>query len=480
MTNQEVHVDGDGAAARSYFQLVSSSHGQANRESLIFRDPSFYEQQHINLVLGEAVEHLSMTDAGAGFARTASGHRFPFDRLALATGARPRTLRIPGADLRGVLMLRGLDDAERLRNRLLEQPDVVVIGGGFVGLEVAGTARKLGCNVTVVEAGPALMGRAVSAATAEFVRAAHTAAGVRIVTGALPDRLVDDECGRVRSVQLADGPALPANLVVVGVGVQPADELARAAGLDCANGILVDAFSLASDGCTLAVGDCANLPDPSPVTGSHPRLRLESVDNAVEQARAAATTVLGDPRPYRGIPWFWSDQVGAKLQIAGLADACDAVVVRTSDKPGRQTVLRFRHERLVAAECVNAPADFLTVRKALVAGRAIDRQTVTRPAKLKDLLAQPGDLHRDTEHAVTAMSPVRSSPGQVGEHDRLEVPPGHHVPVAAVGDGRPPVCQAEHDTRPVLAASATGDSGTKSRRWAQCSPASCRQAPSRC
>ena len=362
--------------------------GDATPESLAFRDPAFYERERITLVLGETVERLELGDAGRGVAGTASGRLLPFDRAALATGARPRSLSLPGCGLDGVLALRGLDDAQRLRARVVRQPDVVVIGGGFVGLEVAGTATALGCPVTVLEAAPALMGRAVSAATAQVVQAAHAAAGVRVLTGVSPERIVGEAGGHVGAVELADGSRLPAELVVVGIGVRPVDELARRAGLACDDGVVVDACSLASDGHTVAVGDCANLPDPSPVPGPSPRLRLESVDNAVEQARAAASTVVGAPRPYRGVPWFWSDQVGIKLQIAGLAAPSDDVVVRSAGRSGQHVVLRYRGPHLVAAECVNAPADFLTVRKALAAGVRLDRAAAAATGPIKQLLAR--------------------------------------------------------------------------------------------
>jgi len=358
--------------------LTASGHPSG----LAFRDERFYSALDIELILGETVEKVEIE---AGRALLCSGRELAFDRLALATGARPRPLPIPGAELDGVLVLRGLDDALALRARLAASPDVVVIGGGFVGLEVAGTAAALGSRTTVLELGPALMGRAVSAPTAAFVQTFHAERGVAVRTGTRPVRVLGAD-GRVTGVELAGGEVVPAGVVVVGIGVAPADELARSAGLDCDNGIVVDEFSRASDGVTLAVGDCANIPDPSPVEGPRARLRLESVDNAVEQARAAATTVVGAARPYRGVPWFWSDQAGAKLQIAGLATPADEAVVRPG-RAGRQVVLRYRGAVLVAAECVNSPAEFLSARKALAAGRGLARERAEEPGSLKDLLA---------------------------------------------------------------------------------------------
>lgn len=352
--------------------------------SLELRSAEFYAEHDIGLVLGDPVTAVR---PGARSAVTASGKLLGFERLALATGARPRPLPIDGAGLPGVHALRGLDDAVALRDELERSPEVVVIGGGFVGLEVAGTAAALGCRVTVLEAGPELMGRAVGPATAEFVRRAHESAGIDVRTAVRPQRILGD--GWAQGVELADGTRLPASLVVVGVGADPVDDLARAFGLKCANGVVVDEFSLASDGRTLAVGDCANLPDPSPVAGPSLPLRLESVDNAVEQARAAAGTLVGEPRPYRSVPWFWSDQPSAKLQIAGLAAASDEEVLRPALRVGQQTVLRYREGTLVAAECVNAPAEFLAARKAIAAGTRLDPATARLPGKLKDLLRRP-------------------------------------------------------------------------------------------
>lgn len=361
--------------------------GEASVESLALRTPAFYAQQQIGLVLDAHIAGLRWTGGGAGTATAASGRSWAFDRLVLATGAQPRRLPIDGADLDGVFVLHDLRDAELLTRRLATVTDLVVIGGGFVGLEVAATAIAAGVRTTVVEAAPALMNRVVSATTADVVEAAHRAAGVQVLTGARPRKLRGTD-GLVSAVELEDGRVLPAQLVLIGVGARPRDELARAAGLRCDNGIVVDEYSLASDGHTLAVGDCANLPDPSTGPEPAPRLRLESIDNAVEQGRAAATTVVGDPRPYRSVPWFWSDQGPLKLQIAGLARADDDVVVRQDPRAGRTTVLRYRGARLVAVECVNNPAEFLLLRKALGARTPLSREQAADPRlPLKKLLA---------------------------------------------------------------------------------------------
>ena len=342
--------------------------GEIGAGALALRSNAFYAQQRIDLVVGERVAQV---DLAGREAVTESGRRWTFDRLVLATGAEPRRLELEGFELEGVVVLRDVTDAEALTHRLTDAADLVVIGGGFIGLEVAASAAASGVRATVVEAGASLMNRVVSPDTAAVVEAAHRAAGVRILTGARPLRLRGDRA--VRSVELDDGTELPAGLVLVGVGAHPRDDLARAAGLHCDGGVVVDELSLASDGRTVAVGDCANLPDPTPGAQPGRRLRLESVDNATEQAKAAASTLTGNPRPYRSVPWFWSDQGVLKLQIAGLAGADDDVVVRKGTRAGQHVALRYRGEQLVAVECVNAPADFLVVRNALATNKTLRR-----------------------------------------------------------------------------------------------------------
>lgn len=354
--------------------------GTATVDSMTLRSAGFYPEHGIDLVLDDRVEHLHLTGGGAGVAKSASGRRWSFDRLVLATGAAPRRPPIEGVRLGGVLALRDLHDAEILARGLSTVEDLVVVGGGFVGLEVAASAAAAGIRVTVVEAAPALLNRVVSADTAKAVEAAHRAAGTRVLTGVRPRRFVGEH-GAITGVELEDGARLRAQLVLVAVGATPRDGLARAAGLHCEDGIMVDAYARASDGHTVAIGDCARFPDPSPTPGTASRLRLESVDSAVEQAKAAAATVAGSPRPYRGVPWFWSDQGDLKLQIAGLARASDEAVVRTGGRPGRHTVLRYRNGQLVAVECVNSPADFLVVRKALARGETTWAPSVGQSSK---------------------------------------------------------------------------------------------------
>ena len=338
--------------------------GEATGESVLLRDGGYYEDRKIELVTGSRVEHLERTADGVRVAFVLPGGRHvrEYDRIVLATGASARRLDLPGADHEGVLVLRGLDDARRLAARVASGP-TVVIGGGFIGLEVAATARLLGADVTVVEAGAQLLGRAVGATTAETLLNAHRAMATDVVLGAVPTEIIYDDNG-IRHVILADGREVPASTVLIGVGAQPRTELAEQLGVECDNGVVVDADCRASDGWTLAIGDCTVQNSQSGT-----RYRLESVDNATEQAHAAAAAILGEDRPVRQEPWFWSDQGDQKIQIVGLLEGHTSVIVRRdASKPRRQVALYFSGERLIAAECLNAPADFVALRAAMSRG----------------------------------------------------------------------------------------------------------------
>jgi 3-phenylpropionate/trans-cinnamate dioxygenase ferredoxin reductase subunit len=336
---------------------------------LALRGERFFADQAIELALGQRIADLTVAADGSGQARSESGRQFPFTRLALTVGARPRRLDIPGAALSGVYYLRETAHAEDLRHALVEAPRVLVVGGGFIGLEVAATARQLGCEVTVVLADDRLMARAVSPAMSEHFLHAHQERGVEVLCSVLPAAFLDDGAGRVRAVQLVDGRELPADLVVIGVGAQPRVELAEKAGLLVEGGIVTDAHGLCSDGVTVAAGDCSVWPVPAAPRG---RMRFESVNAATEQAKVAAATLVGRPAAWTSAPWFWSDQYDLKLQVAGLVPAAGATVVRSNPaRPGR-TVLHYQDNRLVAAECVNWPADLMAARSAITAGRTVD------------------------------------------------------------------------------------------------------------
>jgi 3-phenylpropionate/trans-cinnamate dioxygenase ferredoxin reductase subunit len=354
--------------------------GTAELDSLAFRAPSFYPENDIDLVCGEQI-----TTVRPGRAVTASGRELFYDRLALTTGASPRRLRVPGADLAGVRYLRDHEDAAALRSELASASRVVVVGGGFIGLEAASVARAAGRSVTVVEAADRLLGRAVAPLVSDFYAQAHRRRGVDVL---LSTGVTGFEAGpdghRVAGVSLADGTLVPADLVLVGVGAIPRTELAEQLGLVCEGGIVVDAAARTSDPAVVAAGDCTV--QPHPLTGEG-RVRIESVQNAVAQAQIAAATLLGQATPAKAVPWFWSFQGDLRLQIAGLSGGHDTTVLRGSVADEQFSLLYYQDERLVAVDAVNRPADYMAVRKALTQGATIPADAVADPGvPLKSLI----------------------------------------------------------------------------------------------
>jgi 3-phenylpropionate/trans-cinnamate dioxygenase ferredoxin reductase subunit len=361
--------------------------GTADGATLAFRSASFYVENDIHLVCGERVSELTFRPGASGSrtARTANGRTFDFDRLALTVGAGPRRLEVPGADLDGVCYLRDLDDARQLRSELSEARRVVVVGGGFVGLEAAAVARARGLSVTVVEAADRLIARAVAPVTSEFYRRAHERRGTTVLVNSSVTEIRGNEEGRVSCVVLGDGTELPADLVMVGVGAQPRTELAEQIGLEVDDGIVVDAHARTSTPAIVAAGDCTVLPHP--VTGEG-RVRLESVNNAVTQATTAAATLMGKLDVVPTVPWFWSNQGDLRLQIAGLAAGFDDYVVRGDPDGERFSVLYYRAGRLLAVDAVNSPGDYMVVRRALAQGATIPAERADdTDVPLKQLLA---------------------------------------------------------------------------------------------
>lgn len=358
--------------------------GKIAPEGLQFRSPDWYVANRIDLACGEKITSVTLPQAEeSGVAVTAAGRRIAFQRLALTVGGRARRLSIPGHDLAGVSYLRHLDDAGDLRKRLDDARDVVVIGGGFIGLEAAASARAAGKNVTVVDVADRLLGRAVAPEVSEFYLAAHERRGTRVLLGAsvIAVRGVD---GTVTGVELSDGRVLPADLVLVGVGLVPRTELAEQLGLEVDGGIVVDSRARTSHRAVVAAGDCTTLPHPLTGTG---RLRIESVQNAIAQARVAAATLLGRTDETRAVPWFWSDQDTLKLQIAGLSAGHDEVVLRGDPDTESFSALYFSNGKLIAADSVNAPRDHMVVRKVLGADATVDkRRAADSGTPLKELI----------------------------------------------------------------------------------------------
>jgi 3-phenylpropionate/trans-cinnamate dioxygenase ferredoxin reductase subunit len=330
--------------------------GGGGPDSLMFRPDKFYREQNIELIAGRAVA----VDRGARRLLLASGSPLDYAHLVLATGARNRLLDIPNANLEGVRYLRTLDESEALRQRLASGQRVVVIGAGFIGLEFAATARAKGLEVDVLELGTRVMARAVTAEISEFFQGRHTAAGIRIHLG-VQATSIESDGGKVTGVSLSDGRHVPADLVVVGVGVLPNVELAAEAGLPVASGIIVDDQLLTADPDISAVGDCA-LYTSRRFGGS---LRLESVQNATDHARCVAARLTGDAKHYDGLPWFWSDQGSDKLQIAGLTTGYDHVAVRGNPGEGSFSAFCYKSGQLVGVESVNRAGDHVFGRRIL-------------------------------------------------------------------------------------------------------------------
>jgi 3-phenylpropionate/trans-cinnamate dioxygenase ferredoxin reductase component len=353
--------------------------GTGGPETLMFRPEKFYADQSIELI-GDRAVAIDRVSRKLGLA---SGTSLDYGHLVLATGARNRLLDIPNASLPDVRYLRILDDSDDLRRRIASSKRVVVIGAGFIGLEFAATARIKGLEVDVLELASRVMARAVTAEVSEYFQGRHAEAGVRIHLG-VQATAIEAGGDKVTGVSLSDGRHLPADLVVVGVGVLPNVELAAEAGLPVAAGIIVDEHLLTADPNISAIGDCALFVSPR-FGGS---LRLESVQNATDQARCVAARLTGDDKPYDGQPWFWSDQGDDKLQIAGLTTGYDRVVLRGDPAQKAFSAFCYRAGKLVGIESVNRAGDHMFGRRLLPMDRSITpEQAVDHKFDLKAALA---------------------------------------------------------------------------------------------
>jgi 3-phenylpropionate/trans-cinnamate dioxygenase ferredoxin reductase subunit len=336
--------------------------GEGRPDSLMFRPDKFYRDQNIELIGDRA----AFIDRAAQRLLLASGAFLDYGHLVLATGARNRLLDLPNANLADVRYLRILDESEALRQRIASARHVAVIGAGFIGLEFAATARAKGLEVDVIELGSRVMARAVTAEISDYFQGRHTSAGIRIHLG-VQATSIESTDGKVDGVSLSDGRHIPADLIAVGVGVLPNVELAAEAGLPVASGIIVNDHLLTEDPNISAIGDCALFASPR-FGGS---LRLESVQNATDQARCVAARLTGDANVYDGLPWFWSDQGDDKLQIAGLTTGYDQVVVRGDQVARSFSAFCYKAGQLVGIESVNRASDHVFGRKILGLNRSI-------------------------------------------------------------------------------------------------------------
>lgn len=332
--------------------------GEFTRERLFLRPDSFYAEAQCTMLLGK---HASKIDRADKLVHLADGDKLPYDRLLLTTGARVRTLPLRGADLSGVHYLRGIADVDAIRAHLVPGSRLAIVGGGYIGLEVAAVAVKRGADVTVIEAADRVMVRAVTPPMSAFYEQAHRSAGVKFLLNATAQAF--EGTSSVQSVVTNAG-NVPADLVLVGVGVVPNQEIARDAGLACDNGIVVDEFAATSDPDIFGAGDCTNHP-----AFAGGRVRLESVQNAIDQAKHAALAMVGRPSAYHEVPWFWSDQYDLKLQIAGLARPDDVVVLRGDPASRKFAAFHLRDGVMAAVEAVNSAPEYIVGRR-LIAARA--------------------------------------------------------------------------------------------------------------
>lgn len=343
--------------------------GKSTLEALAIRNAEFYAKQGIEL-LDAAVEAINRS---AGHLSLRNRESLPYDKLAVCTGARPRRLPTPGADLPGVYYLRTAADVELIRAVATPGRRAVIVGGGYIGLETAASLRGLGLDVTVLEATGRVLERVTAPEVSAFFHRIHQEAGVDIRTGALVDAFTGD--GQVTDVVLAGGENIPADLVIVGIGVEPNTELAAAAGLTVDDGVVIDRQARTSDPDIVAAGDCAI----HHMTRYDRRIRLESVPSAGEQAKVAASTLTGGSKEISALPWFWSDQYDLKLQIAGLNTAYDEVILSGDPPRDRDfTCFYLRHDELIAADCVNRPRDFMFSKQVLAQQRPVGRAELTR------------------------------------------------------------------------------------------------------
>lgn len=344
--------------------------GEMTEDRLSVRPAAFYEKNAVTLRLGERVE---MIDRANKQVVLTSGERLPYDRLGITTGTRVRKIPVPGAELDGVLYSRGIDDIHAMRARLDSAQQIAIIGAGFIGLETAAVLRGMGKDVVVLEMQDRVMPRVVAPIVSTFYQQLHETRGVEIRTGVTLAGFESDN-GRLCAVLLADGQRIPAQMAVVGIGVLPNVELAQAAGLVCDNGIVVDEYARTSDADIVAAGDVANHPNRF----YRRRIRLESVHNAIEQAETAAMTLLGKAEAYEQYPWFWSDQYDTKLQMVGLSQGYDSIVVRGDIGSGAFSVFYFQGGKLLAVDSVSKPAEHMQAR------RLLNNSTAITPAQAGD------------------------------------------------------------------------------------------------
>jgi len=345
--------------------------GEVGREALIYKNATVYGKARIELRLGVRVEEIGRRDKTL---LLNDGNEAGYDKLILAIGGRARPLLVPGANLRNIFYLRTIADVEALQPHMVSGRRLVIVGGGYVGLEAAAVAVKRGLDVTVLESAPRVLARVTAPALSQFYEDTHRKAGVAIRTGEIVSAFAGKN-GEVAAVLCGNGSSFAADFVLIGIGLIPNTELAERAGLIVDDGIVVDNASRSSDSNIFAIGDCA-------MHSNHGfllrKIRLESVPNALDQARAAAAAIMGRPTPKASVPWFWSDQYDLKLQMVGISEGHDDVVIRGETQTSSFVVFYLKAGQLIGADAVNRPGDFMAAK------RLVGDRIKVSPARLAD------------------------------------------------------------------------------------------------
>jgi 3-phenylpropionate/trans-cinnamate dioxygenase ferredoxin reductase subunit len=350
--------------------------GEQGIERVYLRPEKFYADKHITVRTSERVDSI---DTSAQTVSTDAGDTIAYEKLLITTGSRPRMLNIPGSDLPGIHYLRTIADVDAIRAEFAPDKRLVIVGGGYIGLEVASVGIQAGLEVHVLEMEDRILARVTTPEMSDYYHTLHQGRGVHIHTGTMVSGFSGDQ--RLAGVQCGEQ-EFPADLAVIGIGIIPNVEVAEAAGINCDNGIVVDEHCATSAANVYAAGDCTNHPNPL----LDRRLRLESVPNAMEQARVAAANMCGGDKTYASIPWFWSDQYELKLQMVGFSADGDTQIVRGDKAANQFAVFYLKDGRVVAADAVNSPKEFMVCKQ--LVGKPVDPEQLADPeADLKALLA---------------------------------------------------------------------------------------------
>lgn len=352
--------------------------GEKTVDSLAIRPEAFYQKNDIQILVGR----VSVINRNKQTLTLSDGKELEYDKLALCMGSRVRKISLPGSDLEGIHYVRDVADAEGIKDHVGKGKHAVIVGGGYIGLETASALKKLGMNVVVLEMASRILQRVTAPELSEFYTRIHTEEGVDVRTNMVVSSIVGDT--HCEKVVCADGTEFSADLVVVGVGILPNVELAEGAGITVSNGIVVDKFCRTNDNNIVAAGDCTN--HFNKIYDRH--IRLESVPNASEQGKTAAASICGASKEYNSLPWFWSDQYDLKLQIAGLSQGYDQVVIRGDKLKNRSfAAFYFKDGQLISADCVNRPQEFMLSKKVIAQKLNVNpERLVNESIPVKELL----------------------------------------------------------------------------------------------